>query len=293
MNTLATYSRREILKTVAFAAAIAPALCGLTSASGAEKKPSSATAKRSRLRLGVASFTLAKSSIDQVIAVLQQLEFETVSLYKTHAPWSDGTPEQCRIVVEKFATSGIAVTSTGMIEITDDETAARRAFENVRGAGLKMFCARQKPAALPLLDKLVKEYDLRVAIHNHGPTEDFPTGLSVWNAIQPYDRRIGLCLDIGHGFRAGENPIDTIHLARERLYELHLRDTKAPGGAMKDPHPAIVGHGAIDIRGVVAALLAIGYAGVAEFEYDLKEDDRLPGLAESVGYVRGLLAASA
>ena len=281
------FTRREALKAAALGALALP-LAGVTSRAASSAAPAR---PRPRFNLGLASFTFAKLSPEEFIPVLRRLELSTVSLYKTHAPWPDGTPAKCRAAVQKFADAGITVTSTGMIEITNDEASVRRAFENVRAAGLKMCSAHQKADALPLLDKLVKEYDLKVAIHNHGPTEDFPTGLSVWNAIQHLDLRIGLCLDIAHGFRAGEDPAATVRLASKRLYQLHLRDTSAPGGAMKDPNPTVIGHGAIDIRGVLAALLAVGYAGQAEFEYEKKEDDRIPGLAESVGYVRGLLTA--
>jgi inosose dehydratase len=144
--------------------------------------------------------------------------------------------------------------------------------------------------SLPLLDKLVKEYDLKVAIHNHGPTEALATGMDVWKAVQPFDKRIGLCLDVGHGFRAGENPADTIRQCSERIYEVHLRDTAVTGGTMKDPQPTIIGHGLVDFRSIIAALLAVKYFHQAEFEYEKKEDDRVPGLAESAGYVRGLIA---
>jgi len=285
MSSSRILTRRELLKTAAVASLSLPFL-GRSSVSTAAPVP---PAKRG-LRLGVASFTFAKLPVAGVIAALQRLGLDAVSLYKSHAPWSDGTPAQCRAIVQQFADAGIVVTSTGMIEITNDEAAARRAFDNVRGAGLKQFCVRQKPDAFPLLDRLVKEYDLKVAIHNHGPTEDFPTGSEVWKAVQSYDRRIGLCLDIGHGFRAGEDPVDTIHRAHERLYEVHVRDTMARGGTIKDPDATVVGRGAVDIRGVIAALLDINYPFSAEFEYEKKEDDRLPGLAESVGYVRGLIA---
>lgn len=284
-------TRREALKTAALGALAFPLLGGTAGCVSQPTAASPAPAARRTLRLGVASYTFAKLPVAGVIAALQRFGLDAVSLYKSHAPWGDGTPAQCRAVVQQFADAGIAVTSTGMIEITNDEAAARRALDNVRGAGLKQFCARQKPDALPLLDRLVKEYDLRVAIHNHGPTEDFPTGSEVWKAIQPFDHRIGLCLDIGHGFRAGEDVVDTVHRAHERLYEVHLRDTKARGGTMKDPDATVVGRGAVDVRGVLAALLEIGYPFQAEFEYEKKEDDRLPGLAESVGYVRGVLAA--
>lgn len=284
-------TRREVLKTAALGALAAPFAGALGGCSTVPK--ASAERGTARFTLGLAGFTFAKLSIDEMIPVLQRLGLRSVSPYKSHIPWSDGTPAQCRALVQKFADAGIAVTSTGMIEITDDEAAARRALDNVRGAGLKLFCARQKPTALPLLDKLVKEYDLRAAIHNHGPTEDFPTGLTVWNAIQPFDTRIGLCLDIAHGFRAGEDPVATARLARPRIYQVHLRDTAARGGEIKDPAATVVGQGAVDVRGVIAVLLKTNYDGLADFEYEKKEDDRVPGLAESIGYVRGLIAALA
>lgn len=283
-------SRREALKTAALAAATLPVLGSLVVlAADAPRTPS----RRDRvpLRLGVAGFTFAKLSVEEVITALKTVGIDAFTPYKSHVPWSDGTPEQCRAIVQKFTDAGIAVTSTGMIEITHDEAAARRALDNVRAAGLKLFCARQKPDALPLLDKLVKEYDLKVAVHNHGPTEDFPTGLEVWKAVQPFDRRIGLCLDIAHGFRAGEDSAATIRLARDRLYEVHLRDTGVRGGTMKDPDATVVGRGIVDMRGVIAALLEIKYPFQAEFEYERKEDNRIPGLAESIGYVRGLVTA--
>ena len=289
MNPLVT--RRDALKTAALATLALPAL--VSSLARAAEPPAPLAGKRSSPLLGVAGFTFAKLSVEEVIAALKVVGIDAFTAYKSHIPWSDGTPEQCRALVQKFAAGGIAITSTGMIDITNDEAAARRSFENVRAAGLKLFCARQKPDALPLLDKLVKEYDLKVAIHNHGPTEDFPTGLSVWNAIQTFDRRIGLCLDIGHGFRAGEDPVATVRLARDRLYEVHLRDTAVRSGTIKDPAACIVGHGLVDVRGVIAALLEINYPLQAEFEYEKKEDDRIPGLAESIGYVRGLIAALA
>ena len=288
MTTL--LSRREALKVAALATLTFPTLASsLTGETGTPVAPG--RKHPFPLRLGVAGFTFAKFSVEEVVAALKSVGIDSFTAYKSHVPWSDGTPEQCRAIVQKFAEGGVKITSTGMIEITKDEAAARRSFENVRAAGLKLFCARQKPDALPLLDKLVKEYDLKVAIHNHGPTEDFPTGLDVWKAVQPFDRRIGLCLDIGHGFRAGEDPAATVRIARERLYEVHLRDTGVRGGEIKDPDATIVGHGLVDVRGVVAALLEIKYPFQAEFEYEKKEENRLPGLAESIGYVRGLVTA--
>ncbi len=284
-------NRREALKFAAVSALGFP-LAGIAAASAPEvvsavKKAAHAPA----LKLGLASYSFAKLPVEGVIEALKQLEITAVSLYKSHAPWADGTPEQCRAVVQKFSDAGITVTSTGMIELPNDEAAIRKALDNVKAAGLATFCGWLKRRdSLPLVDKLVKEYDLKVAIHNHGPTEELATGFDVWKAVQPYDRRIGLCLDVGHGFRAGENPADTIRRCSDRLYEVHLRDTLATGGGMKDSEPVVVGNGRLDFPSIISALIEVKYSWQAELEYEKKEDNRLAGVAESLGYLRGILA---
>jgi inosose dehydratase len=284
-------NRRDALKVATLSALSLP-LIGVPSTQAVDTTSSIKQAGRApALKLGVASYSLAKLPVEGVIEVLKQLEINAVSLYKTHAPWADGTPEQCRAVVQQFRDAGITVTSTGMIELPNDEAAVRKALDNVRGAGLATFCGWVKNTdSLPLVDKLAREYDLKVAIHNHGPTEKLATGMDVWKAVQRCDQRVGLCLDVGHGFRAGEHAADTIRQCSSRLYEVHLRDTAATGGGMKDPEPVVIGHGLVDFRSIFAALLEVKYAWQAEFEYEKKEENRVPGLAESAGYVRGMLA---
>jgi sugar phosphate isomerase/epimerase len=289
-----SFNRRKALKVAALSALGFP-LFRAASSLAVDTVPSAKKENHSSaLKLGLASYSLSKLSVEEVIVALKQLEIPSVSLYKSHCPWSDGTPEECKAVVQKFTDAGIAVTSTGMIELPNDESVLRKSLDNVRAAGLKTFCGWLKQTdSLPLVDKLVKEYDLKVAIHNHGPTETLATGMDVWKAVQPFDPRVGLCLDVGHGFRAGENPADTIRQCRARIYEVHLRDTAVAGGTMKDPQPVIIGHGLLDFHAIIAALLEVKYPYQAEFEYEKKEENRVPGLAESVGYVRGLLAGMA
>ena len=172
--------------------------------------------------------------------------------------------------------------------MTNDEANIRAAFEYARDIGLPTMVCAPHPDSLPLLDKMVKEFDIKLAIHNHGPEDKrFPAPTDVWNAVQPYDRRIGLCIDVGHSARAGDDPAQAILHYRERLYDLHLKDL-----ANITPKTANVevGRGVLDIKGILAALLKIGYQYQAAFEYEKDANDPLPGLAESVGYVRGLLA---
>jgi sugar phosphate isomerase/epimerase len=144
---------------------------------------------------------------------------------------------------------------------------------------------------MPILDSMVKEFDIRLAIHNHGPEDKrFPSPYDVWKAVEGYDRRIGLCIDIGHTARARVDPAEAIRRCRDRLYDLHIKDidSTAPEGRTVE-----AGRGVLDLRSILRALLEVGYPNLLSFEYEKDEDDPLPGLAESVGYVRGLLAGIA
>lgn len=280
------FSRRDALKLGVLAAAGLPAL---HSASAADSHPVTPFVRRAlRLKLGVASYSLGKLSVEQVIESLKQLEISYVSLYKSHAPWG-GSAEECRAVAQKFKDAGITITGTGVIELPNDETVVRLAFDNARAAGLPAMMCKPALDAFPLLEKFVKEYDIRLAIHNHGPEDKtYPTPAEAWKVIQPYDKRIGICIDVGHAARAGQDPIAAIRLCRERLYDIHLKDSIAPVGAMKDV-PVEVGRGNLNICGILAALVEIKYPHIVAFEYEKRDADKLAGLAESVGYVRGVL----
>jgi inosose dehydratase len=283
------FSRRDALKGAALAAIGFPLLRPLSMFAAA---PISLPDRTRGIKLGLASYTLNTLTVDQVIAVASQLELKTVSLFRLHCPWGTGTVEECRAVVKKFADAGITVTSTGVVELPNEETVVRKAFDNIKGAGMKKFVGRPTIESLPLVEKFVKEYDLTVAIHNHGPTDRYPKAADAYKAIQPYDKRIGLCVDVGHGWLADEDPAATIRLARDRIYEVHLKDTRGPkDGKSSDAGPVIVGRGLVDIKAVLAALVEIKFAHEVEFEYEEPVPNKVPGLAESVGYTRGLLAA--
>jgi sugar phosphate isomerase/epimerase len=169
----------------------------------------------------------------------------------------------------------------------NDAADVRRAFEYARDAGLPTIVCSPHPESMPLLEAMVKEFDIRLAIHNHGPEDRrFPSPYDVWKAVEKYDRRLGLCIDVGHTARAKVDPTEAIRKCRERLYDLHIKDidSTAPEGSTVE-----AGRGVLDLRPVLRALLDIGYPHLLSFEYEKDENDPLPGLAETVGYVKGLL----
>ncbi len=291
-------TRRAAVKRAAFSAVAIP-LFGSLSRLGAANSPAptsvdslspSPKGRLADLKLGVASISLKDLTAANAAAVLKQLEIPCVSIFRTHAFFEKGTPDDCRKAAEAFRAAGVEPVTTSVVNLTNDETAARRAFDNVRAAGLEMMTCRPTPASLPLIARLAKEYDIRLAIHNHGPEDKlYPSPYEALKLIESLDSRVGLCIDVGHTMRAHVDPADAIRKCSSRLYDLHIKDTLAIPGTPKDV-PTEVGRGRIDTPAVLGALLEIKYAGAVAFEYERANVNPTLGLAESVGFVRGTLA---
>lgn len=291
MSDLLLPSRRDALKRAAVSVLALPVLSlarGLAAEASPPAVPPPPPDRTHGLRLSVATISLRNLAPAAVASVLSQLEIPAVSIYRDHAPFETGTPDQCRATAEIFRAAGIAPATTSVVNLTNDEAAARRAFENTRAAGLSLMTCRPLPESLPLLEKLAREYDLRLAIHNHGPEDKlYPSPYEALKLIAPFDARIGLCLDVGHTMRAHVDPAEAIRRCAPRLYDVHLKDSLAFPGA--EDVPVEVGRGRMDIPAILAALIAVKYAGVVAFEYERLGVNPMIGLAESVGYVRGLL----
>jgi inosose dehydratase len=280
-------TRRTALKQLVLAGASLPLAGSLVSARAAEPAAAPKTPLQPAFQFGVATVTLKSLPLDDALVAVRRVGLDRISLFRAHSPW-ENSPPAWQEVARKIKAAGITVGCCGVLYLKNDEPAMRRMCEYAKVLGVPLFSCSPEPAALPLLERLVKEYDLRAAIHNHGPEDQsWPSPDAVWRAIQPLDARLGLCLDIGHSYRAGVDPVAAIRRYRDRLYDVHLKDIVAEVGA-KDA-PVEVGRGRLDERGVLTALMETGYRGTAWFEYEKDPNDPVPGLAESVGYIRGLL----
>jgi len=284
-------TRRAAVKCAAFSAIAFPFLSTVPRLA-AQPTPPAKTPDRTRgLKLGVASISLKDLTPEGAAAVLKQLEIPCVSIFRTHAPFEKGTPEECRAAAAAFRAAGITPVTTSVVNLIDDEAAMRKAFDNVRAAGLSMMTCKPTPESLPLVERFVKEYDMRIAIHNHGPEDKlYPSPYEAMKLIERLDARIGVCIDVGHTMRAQVDAAESIRRCAPRLYDLHIKDTLALPGTLKDM-PTEVGRGQMDIRSILSALLDIKYTGAVAFEYERGGVNPTIGLAESVGYVRGMLAA--
>jgi sugar phosphate isomerase/epimerase len=283
-------TRREALRTAALGALAFPLLNSRVFGAQPAAPAPAAPAKPERLRLGVTSYSTRELTLDQTITTMGLLRITNLALYRKHCEWETASVDECRAVGQKLKAAGLQLHGSGVINLPNDEAKVRQAFVNVRAAGMTTMVCKPEIAALPLVEKFVKEFDQKLAIHNHGPEDKvYPTPESIWSHIKPLDARIGLCIDVGHTMRAGGDPIADIRRYAARLYDLHLKDSLAVVGTMKDI-PIEVGAGRMDIRGILRALLDIKYQGVVAFEYEKVAANPVTGLAESVGYVRGLLA---
>ena len=303
-------NRREALKTAALGVLTLPLLhlgaFGADAAKGKKGKtkgepaasptlypPSSPDGRENGLRIGVASYSLRALPLDEAITTVQALRVKNIALFRAHCNWEAASVEECRAIGAKLKAAGLTLTGSGVVNLSNDETKARQAFENVRAAGMQTMVCKPELAALPLVEKLAKEYDQKLAIHNHGPEDKiYPTPDVIWNAVKSLDSRVGLCVDVGHTARFGDDPKAAIKKYAARVYDVHMKDSVAVIGAQRDV-PVEVGAGRLDIRGMLRALLDIKYNGVVSFEYEKVAGNPAIGLAESVGYVRGVLAAFA
>lgn len=277
-------SRRDFFALSATATAVAAAPSGFCSLSAAERSKSN----KVKFDLGLASYSFRKFDPDTVLKWMKRAELKFLSVKDMHLAM-DSTDEQCAAFAKKFADEGISVYSCGVVYMKKPED-VENAFRYAKALGAVSIVGVPEWDLLPLAEKKVKETGIALAIHNHGPGDKrYPTAASVWERVKDLDPKMGIALDIGHSVRIGEDPVDAVRKYASRIFDFHFKDMNegTPGG-----YGVVCGRGVIDLPALVAALVEIGYDKVAPFEYEIDENDPLPGLMGSVGYVRGLCQMS-
>ncbi len=239
------------------------------------------------LKVGIATYSYKELSTEEAVRSTKRLGVSYASIKDFHLPLQS-TKEQRREVARMFRDAGITLLSCGVVSLSDDEGEVRNAFEYARDAGIPTIVCKPTRASLSMLDGMVKEFDIRLAIHNHGPEDKvWPSPYDAWEVIQSLDERIGLCIDVGHTIRCGVDPAESIRKCAGRLYDVHLKDLESTEGRSK---PTEIGRGVLDTRSILQALLDIGFAYHVGLEYEKDLKDPIPGVAESIGYTRGMLS---
>jgi len=278
-------SRRNFLQSGALAAAAGVA----SSAVPTLAQPTAAAGKPSPIHLGLASYTFRNFTRDQMIGYMKQLNITDLNCkdVKDHLPMD---PTEEAKACADYAANGIKLHAAGTIYFPKDEDEdIRSKFEYCKRAGISVIVAGDPaPEVLPRIEKFVKEYDIRLAIHNHGPEDKiWHSPMDVLKAVEKYDARMGCCIDIGHTVRAGTDVVKAIHAVGPRLYNMHAKDLTS---FTNKESQVTVGDGILPIREIFEALIAIKYKGFVDLEYEVHADDPMPGVIGSFSYMRGVLA---
>ena len=292
-NSRNTLTRRTLISTGALAAAASflPARSKAqklaTTYAPSSLKPPTPDADLP-IRLGIASYTFRNfKDPAKLIDFMHQLKTPLLNLKDVHLPM---TPlDQVAAQAAAYRAAGFKLTAAGNITFAkDDDDDIRPKFEYLKAAGIPIAVCAPTHENLPRLEKFVKEYNIKLAIHNHGPEDkNFPSPFDVLAAVKKLDQRIGLCIDLGHSLRAGADVIAAIHAAGPRLYDLHIKDL---ADASAKESQVAVGEGVMPVHAIFQALLDTHYAGNVDLEYEIHADDPMPGVIESFAYMRDVLS---
>jgi len=253
-------SRRSFLAATAGAAALSP-LARLATAASANN-----------LNLGLQIYSLRNYKVDEALNHTRDLGFRFVEFYPGMYPL-DSDAAAIAAMNKKLAELGLAISALGVIRFTKDAAANRKIFEFAKAAGVRTLGADPDPDSFASLDELVKEFDVRVAIHNHGPTHRYNKAIDVLQAVEKYDPRIGACADLGHYLRSGERPVEVIRLLKGRLYGIHLKDF----AEMQDKTKGVIlGKGHMDVPAVMAALVAADFPADGALSVEYEENPQNP-----------------
>lgn len=240
------------------------------------------------LKMGIATYTFSKLKQDAAIEGIKRVDLHYCSIKDAHLPLKS-TREERQAAAKKFLDAGITPLSCGNIKPGTDEATIRPMFEYAKDAGIPTIVCSPDRAIVPILDKLVKEYDIKIAIHNHGPEDKiWPSPYDAYEAVQSFDPRLGLCIDVGHTARCGVDPIEAIRKCTSRVHDIHIKDIADAGAKSK---PVELGRGVLDLRGILKALLDTKFAGHVGLEFEKNMNDPIPGTCESIGYLKGVLSS--
>ena len=235
--------------------------------------------------LGLTTYMFKEYDLAETLAMARRVDVRRICLRSNLLPL-DASAKQVAAAMKQVRDAGCEVYGGGVIYMRKPDDVGR-AFEHCRAAGYTLISASIRPDLLPLVEKQVRAHDIRVAIHNHGPEDrHYPTPQTILEKVRRLDKRIGVCHDTGHTLRAGVDPAEATRACGDRLHDVHLKDVDARAA---EGHSVELGRGIMDIPALVDALRAVNYHGVLGVEYEKHMDDLLPGLAECVGYARGVL----
>jgi len=240
--------------------------------------------------LGIQMYSLRGFPVDVALGHVKGLGLKFIEFYPGMFPVTDDATA-IEAMRTKVAGLGLTMSAYGVNRFTRDAAANRRIFAFAKAAGIPILGADPDPDSFASLDDLVKEFDIRIAIHNHGPTHRYNKVVDVLQAVEKHDARIGACADLGHFLRSGEKPTEVIRLLAGRLYGIHLKDF----AEMQDKTKGVIlGRGHIDVPAVFAALERAEFPadGALSIEYEENPQNPIAEIRQCVEAAREAMAAA-
>jgi len=239
-------------------------------------------------KLGMAGFTFYKFDIDKTLETLKRIDIHYLCIKDFHLPLNS-TDEQIAAFKTKLQKNDVTGYAVGPIYMKSEQD-VDNCFEYAKRVGVNLVVGVPNYELLPYVEKKVKEYNIRLAIHLHGPDiKIYPDAEDVWNHVKDMDQRMGMCLDIGHDTRNGKNMVADLKKYKSRIFDIHLKDVT---GNTKLGYSLEVGRGIIDFPAFVRMLRKIKYSGVVSLEHEKDMENPFMGIAESIGYFRGVIATT-
>lgn len=257
-----------------------------------KKKKKNSTIKEPRpddqFHLGMAGYTFARFNLQKTLETMRTLDVHYLCIKDFHLPLSSND-EQIRDFHAKLAEYGVKGYAVGPIYMKS-EAEVDRAFDYACRVGVNLLVGVPNYDLLDYVEEKVKQYDIRLAIHLHGPDMDlYPDATDIWNNVCRRDSRMGMCLDIGHNLRYGSDSLLDYRRYHTRVFDMHLKDVT---GDTKAGKRAELGRGIIDFPRFVRLLRKYGYTGCVSLEHEKDMDNPFMGIAESVGYFRAICDAT-
>ena len=278
--------RRGFLKTAV--AGVAGAALGRPVAALAAPLPVPPAPAADALKLGVASYSLRKFPRDKAIEMVKALHTPFINIKSFHLPY-ELSPAEAEAAAREFEKEGLKIVGGGTITFekdTDEEV--RKYFEYAKHAHMPLMVVTGPPEVWPRVERFAKQYNIKVAIHNHGPEDKrYPAPADALKYIRNMDRRMGLCVDVGHTVRTGTDVVKAIADAGPRVLDMHVKDLRDLSD--KDSQ-CIVGEGKMPIAEIFRQLRAMNYQGYVNLEYEIDQNAPLPGMKQSFAHMRGVLA---
>lgn len=283
INTHIINNNQTMKKIILIAALMLPFFTIATAQERPSEQPAPETAEN--FKLGVAGYTFVNFNLDVTLETLRKLNVKYLCIKDFHLPLNS-TDQQIAEFHAKLASHGVTGYAVGPIYMKT-EAEVDRAFDYARRVGVGLIVGVPNVELLPYVNSKVKEYDMKYAIHLHGPDiKLYPDADDVWAHTKDLDPRMGMCLDIGHDLRNGKDPIKDLKKYHSRVFDVHIKDVTAN---TKQGYTVEIGRGLIDFPALVKMLRKVKYTGVCSLEHEKNMKDPFMGIAEAIGYFRGVL----